>query len=869
MGRGSWGRRARAKATADGHPARTWGRLPGCSQETPRERRDDGRVTGETLLLVDDEDNLRIDARGGAAPQRLRGAPGGHRARRPRRGRRRAARPDRARRDAPRPRWVRGVPALRAEGDRTPVVFLTARDATEDKVRGLTTGGDDYLVKPFSLDELVARIDAVLRRTGKANDAAVLRCCDLELDDDAHLVTRAGGEVPSPPPSTSCCATCSPTRAGCCRRPRSSTTCGSTTSAATAAWSRPTSATCARRLDHLRAEAHPHRPGRGLRAARPEVLRGRVSLPPVSSGDGRGDGRAGRHHRGDLADHRAVARRPARPAAGASRGAAPCRPTSPGDSRRRGGRPPSAVYVGVLDRETGDLRTLFAPSITASERPARPARPGHRLGSGDPAFTVPATDGGLRYRGEVRELPRTGNLLVTAAAHGGCRRHARSAAPTPALGSLAIVGTLGLVTFWVLRLGVRPIREMTDTAVAIGEGDLSQRIPALRAGHRGRRARRGPQPHARSHRGRVRRAHPLGGPAPAVRRRRLPRAADPARHHPWLRRAVPPRRPGRRRGPRRRHASHRAGGERMSALVNDLLALARFDQGRPIDQSPGRPGGAGHRRRGRCPGRRARAPDRPAGLRPRRSQPGSRATRPSSARSSANLLANAASTPRRTTPVHGVLGDGRAKTAGRGGGGARSTARAWTRRCGTSVRALLPGRPVPHPRSRAARASGSRSWRQWPKPTGAAHRSPATPVGHDRPRRAPGRSRSEGLRCPLSAGSQVGAVSLTCTKPTWKERTMKNPKALAAAAMTGAIGAGALFGAAGQPARLGRPGGTPPPPHPAETEAWPPRTRPPRRPRPRGASEVLGLTAGELRAELADGKTLAEVAEAQGVERQA
>ena len=54
----------------------------------------------------------------------------------------------------------------RQEGRRTPVVFLTARDATEDKVRGLTTGGDDYLVKPFSLEELVARIQAVLRRTG-------------------------------------------------------------------------------------------------------------------------------------------------------------------------------------------------------------------------------------------------------------------------------------------------------------------------------------------------------------------------------------------------------------------------------------------------------------------------------------------------------------------------------------------------------------------------------------------------------------------------------------------------------------------------------------------------------------------------------
>ena len=84
---------------------------------------------------------------------------------------------------------------LRSTGDRTPVLFLTARDGTEDKVRGLTMGGDDYLVKPFSLDELVARIHAVLRRTGNAKDDGQLRCADLELDDEAHLVTRAGTEV--------------------------------------------------------------------------------------------------------------------------------------------------------------------------------------------------------------------------------------------------------------------------------------------------------------------------------------------------------------------------------------------------------------------------------------------------------------------------------------------------------------------------------------------------------------------------------------------------------------------------------------------------------------------------------------------------
>jgi two-component system OmpR family response regulator len=88
---------------------------------------------------------------------------------------------------------------LRNDGVKTPVLFLTARDGTDDKVRGLTLGGDDYLVKPFSLDELVARISAVLRRSGLVRAGAVLRCADLELDDEAHVVRRAGEEVPLSP----------------------------------------------------------------------------------------------------------------------------------------------------------------------------------------------------------------------------------------------------------------------------------------------------------------------------------------------------------------------------------------------------------------------------------------------------------------------------------------------------------------------------------------------------------------------------------------------------------------------------------------------------------------------------------------------
>jgi len=83
---------------------------------------------------------------------------------------------------------------LRAMGRHFPVVFLTARDDTQDKVQGLTVGGDDYVTKPFSLDEVVARIRAVLRRTRPDEDNAVITVDDLELDDDAHEVRR-GGEI--------------------------------------------------------------------------------------------------------------------------------------------------------------------------------------------------------------------------------------------------------------------------------------------------------------------------------------------------------------------------------------------------------------------------------------------------------------------------------------------------------------------------------------------------------------------------------------------------------------------------------------------------------------------------------------------------
>jgi two-component system OmpR family response regulator len=91
---------------------------------------------------------------------------------------------------------------LRSDGSRTPVLFLTARDATEDKVTGLTLGGDDYVTKPFSLEEAIARIRAILRRVGSTREIqppARLSFADIELDDDTHEVWKAGELVPLSP----------------------------------------------------------------------------------------------------------------------------------------------------------------------------------------------------------------------------------------------------------------------------------------------------------------------------------------------------------------------------------------------------------------------------------------------------------------------------------------------------------------------------------------------------------------------------------------------------------------------------------------------------------------------------------------------
>ena len=87
---------------------------------------------------------------------------------------------------------------IRADGNSTPILFLTAKDALEDRIAGLTAGGDDYVTKPFSLEEVVARVRGLIRRSTlvvDANESPIISVGELELNEESHEVSRAGREI--------------------------------------------------------------------------------------------------------------------------------------------------------------------------------------------------------------------------------------------------------------------------------------------------------------------------------------------------------------------------------------------------------------------------------------------------------------------------------------------------------------------------------------------------------------------------------------------------------------------------------------------------------------------------------------------------
>ncbi|HTN81164.1 MAG TPA: response regulator transcription factor, partial [Acidimicrobiales bacterium] len=85
---------------------------------------------------------------------------------------------------------------LRSSGDTTPLVFFSGRTSVEDRVHGIDAGADDYIPKPVDLEELVTRLRAVIRRAGSTQSHGSLELGDLEMNDEAHLVTRGGVPIP-------------------------------------------------------------------------------------------------------------------------------------------------------------------------------------------------------------------------------------------------------------------------------------------------------------------------------------------------------------------------------------------------------------------------------------------------------------------------------------------------------------------------------------------------------------------------------------------------------------------------------------------------------------------------------------------------
>ena len=257
-----------------------------------------------------------------------------------------------------------------------------------------------------------------------------------------------------------------------------------------------------------------------------------------------------------------------------------------GDSQSTDG-PPSTLYVGVVDPQTGRLATVYLPNTRASD-PGAPALSAAEIRAhlGQGPFTVDATGSTMRYRTTVRNDPRSLQTIVLAVPLEDVDETIQHLLTIQALAAAAILATLGLVTFWVLRLGVRPVQEMTATAKAIGEGDLSQRIPESAPGteagelgvalnHMLERIEDAFDERARSE-GRLRQfvadaSHELRTPVTTIRGYaelyRLGGLTDDHEISEAMRRTE-------------QEAT------RMGQLIGDLLDLARLDQGRPLERSP-------------------------------------------------------------------------------------------------------------------------------------------------------------------------------------------------------------------------------------------------------------------------------------------
>ena len=276
------------------------------------------------------------------------------------------------------------------------------------------------------------------------------------------------------------------------------------------------------------------------------------------------------------------------PNGSATDGGGPDDNTPADDSPGGNGRPPrlSSLYVGRVSVD-GDLTTVLAPNLTGDEAPVPVLSTGSidRLRHGR-AVTVGSDDADVRYRVRALREGRLGVMVVVALPLTDVDEAVRRLIGVELIAVLAVLAVLGLVTWWVMRLGIRPLRRMTATAGAIAAGDLSQRIPEGAAGTEtgdlgvalnGMLERiEGAFDQQTASEDRLRRfiadaSHELRTPVTTVRGYAELYRTGALRGDGELDEAM-------------RRTEQEA--IRMGSLVEDLLHLARLDQGRPLDRSP-------------------------------------------------------------------------------------------------------------------------------------------------------------------------------------------------------------------------------------------------------------------------------------------
>ncbi len=471
---------------------------------------------------------------------------------------------------------------LRDGGRRVPVLFLTARDATEDKVRGLSIGGDDYVTKPFSLEELIARIRAILRRAQAGEpDGGRLRFEDLEMDEDAHEVWRAEDRIELTPTEFNLLAVPAVEPApGPVEGPDPR--------------SRMALRLRGRRFDRRdvhqlpptegrreRTAPDPHRARCGLHApaaARLTMsLRARLLIVTVALvGAGLFVANVAVYH--ELRDF--LLQRVDQQLVDAVRFA-------PGDGGGPGpGELPLSTYVGFCD----DHGTNVGGRFLGGSGYSPPALPDGLPNSSSPGtttiFTAPSTDGATTYRVLARGTAREPGTLVIAIPVGETFATLHRLLGVQLLVSLVVLLTVAALASWLVRIGLRPLEGIGTTAGAIAAGDLSRRVePADERTEVGRLGlalnamlaqieaafdqRRRSEERLRTFIADA--SHELRTPLTSIRgyAELFRRGADSRPED--LEKSM---------------ARIEAEAGRMGVLVDDLLLLARLDQGRPLERDP-------------------------------------------------------------------------------------------------------------------------------------------------------------------------------------------------------------------------------------------------------------------------------------------